>query len=148
MKLKKSIVASIAAATVLLGGGTAYAFVVAKGNGNSNSKVANPTFTMTVTPAAIAALAPGAAASAFPVTVENTSASNIQVNTIVLSLPAASNCGGTITLTQPTVPATVIAKGATVAFNGATLTMADSATVDQTACMDSTLTITASVNGG
>jgi hypothetical protein len=146
--LKKSIVATSIAATVLLGGGTAYAFVVAKGNGHSDSKVANPTFTMDVTPATIAALTPGAAASAFPVTVKNTSASNIQVNTIVLSLPAAANCGGTITLTQPTVTATVIAKDASVIFTGATLAMSDSTTVDQTACMDSTLTISASVNGG
>jgi hypothetical protein len=44
--------------------------------------------------------------------------------------------------------AIVLEAGDTETFHGATLRMADSESVDQTACMGATLTIDASVNGG
>ena len=97
MKFRKSVVAGVAAGTMLMGSGVAYAYVKIAGSGTSEAKVvASQGFSMLVTPAGITGLTPGAAASALPVTVKNTGPSKIQINTVVLSL--SSNCGGTITV--------------------------------------------------
>jgi hypothetical protein len=150
LKAKKTVVAGIAAAVVLGSATAAYAYVTTSGHGGSTATVNNPAFSMTVTPATISNLTPGAAATALPVTVKNTSATRIQINTIVLSFPATESCGGTITLTQPSVTTVVLDANASATFNGGTLSMADSATVDQTTCLTtaSTVSINASVNGG
>jgi hypothetical protein len=146
IKLRKSIVAAAVVGTTLLGAGTAYAFVVAKGHGKGEAKVATPTFTMTVTPGTIPALLPGADAAELPVTVKNTSRSSIQIKTVTVSI--SDSCSNTITVVQPKVKPIVLEAGDTENFHGATLRMADSESVDQTACMGATLTIDASVNGG
>jgi hypothetical protein len=146
IKLRKSIVAAAVVGTTLLGAGTAYAFVVAKGHGKGEAKVATPAFTMTVTPGTIPALLPGRDATALPVTVKNTSQSSIQIKTVTVSI--SETCANTITIVQPKVQPTVLKAGETETFDGAALGMADSQSVDQTACMGASLTIDASVNGG
>jgi hypothetical protein len=91
IKFRKSVVAAAVAGTAVLGAGTAYAYVVATGHGSSKSTVATPVFTMTVTPGTVTALQPGAAGSAIPVTIANTSGQSIRINSVTLSIPAAAS---------------------------------------------------------
>lgn len=162
---RKAVIAGVTAVAVVGVAGTAYAFVVASGHSNDKTvtttvdtlAIANGDITVTLPTAGT--IQPGGTFT-YSVTVHNSRAFKSQINTVLVNLPRPTAVGntvttdafGTLTLNQPTVAATVLAKddgalgGADEATFTGSIVVTDSALIDQTSLLNATLTATAYIN--
>src|SRR5581483_9926683 len=122
----------------------------ASGSGSaSQSVVGSAAYSLQVTVSQASNLTPGVAAPV-TVTVTNKGPAKVKVSTAVLALPA-SVAGvdpaalATVTFTQPASGAVVLDKNGTTTFTGS-ITVEDSATVDQTSLLGASLPVTATVS--
>lgn len=148
---KRTTIVAVSAATVMTVTGIAYAYylagVVGTGSGSA-TPAANTSASVTWTASSVSGLVPGGSAvdSTFTFTNPNSYAVNYTGRSIALdtvSGPAGCTSNATALLSivgTPTLPAGVLAAGATTTVT-VPLKMADSTTVDQTACAGAALTV-------
>jgi hypothetical protein len=148
--IQRAAVGGTVFALAATGAGVAYAFVSASGSGSASQAVASSNaYSLQVTVSQATNLAPGVPAT-ITVTVTNKGPAKVKVSTATLSLPSTvagvdSAALATVNLGQPTSAPTVLDKNGTTTFTGS-ITIEDSATVDQTSLLGASLPVTASVS--
>ncbi|MGN7147539.1 hypothetical protein ACTHQ6_00915 [Arthrobacter sp. SAFR-179] len=146
---KKNKIAAVAAsaALVAVGGGAAYAYWSTTGSGNGSAAAQSSTSPVTINVTVAPGVAPGTP-KAITYTAANPNASNTQV-TLADPVVTTSDAGclpGWFSATAPGGATNVPANATTTPLGSGTLTLNDSATVDQSACKGATITVTVGSN--
>ncbi|WP_285319306.1 hypothetical protein [Pseudarthrobacter sp. lyk4-40-TYG-27] len=146
---KKNKIAAAAAsiALVAVGGGAAYAYWSTTGGGNGSAVASSGTSPVTINVTVAPGVAPGTPKN-ITYTAANPNASNTQVTlaTPVVTTDVEGCLPAWFTATAPTGATNVPAGATATALGTGTLTLTDSATVNQDACKGATITVTVGSN--
>lgn len=146
---KRTLVAGVAATTVLTAGGIAYAWYAAgvAGSGSgSATPAANTAADVTFSASSVSGLVPGGSAVTTTVTPQNPNPYSVRIaaHTVSVASAAGGACStdeaqlsGTGTMAAQTIPANSAGTPFTI-----DVSMADSLTTDQTDCAGTALTVT------
>ncbi|WP_427890052.1 hypothetical protein ACQHIV_41170 [Kribbella sp. GL6] len=145
MHRKKKIIIA-AAATLVIGAGSAFAYWSTTGAGTGSAATASANGTVTLHASFAAGLTPGGS-TPVTFTADNPGSSSLQVGTVTSVVTASGTCDPTWFTIAPVAENQTIAAGASgvqLATKG-TLTFADTAT-NQDSCKGATVTLTLSSN--
>ncbi|HZX01783.1 hypothetical protein [Kribbella sp.] len=155
MHRKKKIIIA-AAATLVIGAGSAFAYWSTTGSGSGSGATAAGASSLAIAQTStIADLHPGDSAQTISGTVTNNATNSAYVNSITVSIASvtqAQNATGTCdatdyTLTSPSMTvATDVAAGGSANFTGATIKFNDKATTNQDGCKGATVNLAYSSN--
>ncbi|BCW55660.1 MULTISPECIES: hypothetical protein [unclassified Arthrobacter] len=146
---KKNKIAAVALSATLLaaGGGAAYAYWSTTGSGTGSAAAAAGTQAVTINVTVDPGVAPGTPQT-ITYTAANPNASNTQVTlaTPVVTTSVDGCLPAWFSATAPAGATNVPAKATATPLGTGTLTLNDSATVDQSACKGATITVTVGSN--
>ncbi|WP_308932130.1 hypothetical protein [Arthrobacter sp. SLBN-112] len=142
---KKNKIAAVAmsAALVAVGGGAAYAYWSTTGGGYGSGTAAASTSPVTINVTVDAGVAPGAPQTiTYTATNPNTSNTQVTLANPVVTTGVDGCLPAWFTATAPTGTTNVPAGPTATALGTGTLTLVDSATVNQDACKGASITVT------
>jgi hypothetical protein len=146
---KKNKIAAVAAsaALVAVGGGTAYAYWSTTGSGNGSAAASSGTQPVSISVTVDPGVAPGTP-KGITYTAANPNASNTQVTLAnpVVTTSAVGCLPAWFSATAPDGATNVPANATATPLGTGTLTLNDSASVDQSACKGALITVTVGSN--
>ncbi|TQJ33545.1 hypothetical protein [Arthrobacter sp. SLBN-122] len=147
-KKKKIAAVAASAALVAVGGGAAYAYWSTTGSGNGSAAASSGTSPITINVTVDQGVAPGGPAKTitYTATNPNTSSTPVTLADPVVTTSNAECLPAWFSATAPTGTTTVAGKAVGTALGTGTLTLNDSATVDQSACKGALITVTVGSN--
>ncbi|MEE9094726.1 hypothetical protein [Pseudarthrobacter phenanthrenivorans] len=141
---KKSKIAAVAASAALLaaGGGAAYAYWTTTGSGNGSAAASAGTSPITINVTVAPGVAPGAPVGIiYTADNPNSSKTPVTLSAPVVTTDVSGCMPGWFTATGPTGTTTIDGNSTGTSLGTGTLTLNDSATVNQDACKGANVTV-------